>query len=83
MNETQTKKYNKLISNANMKLDTLTFEEKEELYKLYNKEENRTTKLQKEFEKLAKDVENAIIELQVLQFLETGEIGDAQDVEYN
>jgi len=83
MNETEIEKYQQLIKKANMELDTLTFEEKEELYNSYDVQLTKATQLQKKFKKLAKSVDTAIIELEIERFLETGEIGDAQDVEYN
>ena len=97
MNKQQIEKHQKLIDKADDMLDGLTYEEQEILYKMCSETEDRldkiesqlsTTdkkhqKLKKEFKKLANEVDDAIIELQVEHFLTTNEIGDAQDVEYN
>lgn len=60
-------KYNKLIERADNDIDSLTFEERE---LLQNTTESKISFLQKKFRKLARDVDDAVIELQVLQFLE-------------
>lgn len=84
MTKEQIKKYQTLIKKADQRMENLTFEEIEELYKEFDKDEKRATQLQKEFRKLAKEVETAMIELEVLEFLEDGHNNpNAQDVEYN
>lgn len=83
MTKTQTKKYTELIKKVDLLTENLSFDENEELYKELDKTEQRLPKLQNEYRKLAKEVETAIIELQVLDFLEDGHNNpDAQDVEY-
>lgn len=84
MTKDQIKKYQDLIERADQKMDNLTFEGMEELYREFDKDEKRSIKLQKEFKRLAKEVETAIIELQVLDFLDEGHNNpNAQDVEYD
>ena len=84
MTKMQIEKYTKLIKMADEKMENLPFEETEELYKEFDKSGKRLPTLHAEYKKLAKEVETAIIELQVLEFLEEGHNNpNAQDVEYN
>ena len=84
MEETETEKYKKLIERANIELNEREYDQQDTLYKRYDQEETKAKDLQKKFKKLSKDVDDAIIELQVLEFLECGSNNpEARDVEYN
>jgi hypothetical protein len=84
MTEEELIKYQNLIERGNIEIDELTFDDRELIYQGIDNEELRMKKVQKGLKKLAKELEESMIDLRVLDFLENGHNNpEAQDVEYN
>jgi hypothetical protein len=84
MTDEEMTKYQNLIERGNVEIDALTFHDRELIYRGIDNEELRMKKVQKGLKKLANKLEESMIELRVLDFLENGHNNpEAQDVEYN